>query len=149
MLYDMGTGGEALHNPRPGMTTTTTCECPKCNGTGKLHHFSHVANGDCFACFGTGRLNLKSDPKNGTPMASLVVFMRSGEFDYADFRCTLLKGNTWGQCLFAKCVDSAEEARNIWRQLKGLPNASLQTSNIISTDCREDQNSTYQEWQAA
>lgn len=82
-------------------------------------------------------------------MASLVVFMRSGEFDYADFRCTLLNGNNWGQCLFAKCVDSADEARNIWRQLKGLPNASLQTCNMISTDYTEDQTINHQDWQIA
>jgi hypothetical protein len=30
--------------------------CPKCGGSGKLDHFRHVANGDCFNCAGTGAL---------------------------------------------------------------------------------------------
>ena len=30
--------------------------CPKCGGSGKLDHFRHVANGDCFKCAGTGVL---------------------------------------------------------------------------------------------
>lgn len=28
--------------------------CSKCNGSGKLSHYSHIANGDCFQCEGKG-----------------------------------------------------------------------------------------------
>ncbi len=34
-----------------------TVNCPKCNGTGHLTAFAHIANGDCFMCGGTGRVN--------------------------------------------------------------------------------------------
>ena len=128
---------------------TITCECPNCNGTGKLSHFSHIANGDCFACGATGRLNLKQHPKGGTPMISLVVWMRSGAFHYADYRCTLKNGNNWGRCLFVKNIEDAEHARVIWRELKGFPNASLQTANVVSTDVRDDEVINYQEWRLA
>ena len=32
-------------------------ECPKCGGSGVLHHYHYVANGVCFKCDGSGRLN--------------------------------------------------------------------------------------------
>jgi hypothetical protein len=30
--------------------------CPRCNGTGHIHAFRHIAKGDCFACGGFGRI---------------------------------------------------------------------------------------------
>ena len=29
--------------------------CPKCNGSGVLHHYRHIANGQCFRCGGSGQ----------------------------------------------------------------------------------------------
>lgn len=37
--------------------------CQKCNGTGKVEHFSHIASGECFACGGTGRYRMTADAK--------------------------------------------------------------------------------------
>jgi hypothetical protein len=42
------------------MTVTAfIAECPRCNGIGKLPHFSHIANGDCFLCGATGQIDLR------------------------------------------------------------------------------------------
>ena len=38
-----------------------TATCPKCNGTGHLTAFAHIANGDCFMCGGTGRVEASKD----------------------------------------------------------------------------------------
>ena len=38
-----------------------TATCPKCNGTGHLTAFAHIANGDCFMCGGTGRVEAAKD----------------------------------------------------------------------------------------
>ena len=43
------------------MNITTKTICPKCDGSGKLNHFRHVANGECFKCFGTGRVMVSFD----------------------------------------------------------------------------------------
>lgn len=107
-----------------------TCTCPNCDGTGKLPHYSHIANGDCFACGGTGKLDLGRQRKGGTPITMLEVFTRKGKFFYAAHRCTLIHGNTWGRCLFAADLDDADQARKIWRELKGQPNARLVMTEI-------------------
>ena len=31
--------------------------CPKCGGSGTLHQYAHIANGQCFHCNGTGEVN--------------------------------------------------------------------------------------------
>lgn len=36
------------------MNTNPATHCPRCQGSGRLAQFKHVANGDCFACNGTG-----------------------------------------------------------------------------------------------
>lgn len=42
--------------------TTTTRECDRCCGMGRLSHFRHVEGGVCFACNGSGRLVGKVRP---------------------------------------------------------------------------------------
>lgn len=44
--YDKAPGGKCYIAPLP---------CGKCNGTGHLVHYKHIANGDCFDCDGTGK----------------------------------------------------------------------------------------------
>ena len=39
-------------------------KCCTCDGTGKLSHFNHIADGVCFACNGTGIIS--SDTKTHT-----------------------------------------------------------------------------------
>jgi hypothetical protein len=38
--------------------TTTTFECGRCSGAGRILAFSHYASGLCFACGGTGTLDM-------------------------------------------------------------------------------------------
>jgi hypothetical protein len=136
--------------------TTISTDCPRCGGKGTIDKFRHVNGGECFFCLGAGQVDLQEAiarqgcrSNGGTPMVSLVVWMRGGQFDYADHRCTMLNGNNWGDPLFVSTIDDADQARAVWRQLKGLPNASLQTANIVSTDCRDDEVVHHQDWQAA
>jgi len=35
--------------------TAERVRCRKCDGTGRIQHYRHVANGCCFACDGTGK----------------------------------------------------------------------------------------------
>jgi hypothetical protein len=42
-------------------TAPKSLTCAKCDGTGKILGFAHIADGVCFACGGTGRL--AQDPK--------------------------------------------------------------------------------------
>ena len=41
---------------RAARNTAAPKACPKCGGSGKIDHFRHVANGDCFKCAGSGVL---------------------------------------------------------------------------------------------
>ena len=118
------------------MTTTTaprklhnaTCTCPFCNGTGKLHHFSHIQNGDCFACGATGKLrDLNAVIGNNSDLL-LTVWMHRGKFTGADLRrrtwrmadSSLGRYKEWGRDSFHRAIDNVEEAREIWRNAKQL-----------------------------
>lgn len=120
------------------MTTTflTTCDCPNCDGTGKLPHYSHIANGTCFACGGTGSLTF-TDFIGSNRDVALDVMLRNGKFWYATLRCRTWKnvkdgnGKTyheWGRDLWYKEINDADEARAIWRTAK---------QNGILTSCGE------------
>jgi len=107
-------------------TTTETCTCPNCDGTGKLPHYSHIANGDCFACGGTGVMTFKHFIGKNKDII-LEVNKRNGEFWYASLRCRTWKNtpdstgkmyHTWGRDLWAKDINDVEEARSIWRTAK-------------------------------
>lgn len=117
------------------MTTTIneTATCPNCDGTGKLPHYSHIANGDCFACGGTGTITFKSFIGDNSDVI-LEVFKYSrfhktlgGQFWHAFLRCRTWeivnssshgKCKQWGKDLWCKRIDDVEEARELWRNAK-------------------------------
>lgn len=107
------------------MTTITheTATCPVCNGSGKLPHFSHIANGDCFACSGAGTISFKSFIGDSSDVV-LEVFMLNGKFWHAFLRCRTWRSYTssshgqmkeWGKDKWCKRIDDAQEARDLWR----------------------------------
>ena len=108
--------------PRKAHNATVTC--PFCNGTGKLHHFSHIQNGDCFACGATGKLrDLNAVIGNNSDLL-LTVWMHRGKFSGADLRRRTWKMNgeykEWGRDSYYRAIDNVEEAREIWRNAKQL-----------------------------
>ena len=134
MRYSMETAGEALHNPTPAMTTAiltasdalaAAVTCPFCSGSGKLPHFSHVANGDCFACGASGELRDLTAFAGSTSDVILTVILHGGKFYYATLRRRTWKntsdgGMLWGRDSFYREIDNADEARTIWRNAKQL-----------------------------
>ena len=106
------------------ITTNETATCPNCGGSGKLPHYGHIANGDCFACGGTGTIVFKSFIGDNSDVV-LEVFMHSGKFWHAFLRCRTWKNDrsqsdgkvykTWGKDKWCKRIDDAEEARELWR----------------------------------
>lgn len=58
-----------------------TCECPKCDGKGKIEAFNHIENGGCFACGGSGRL-------------TAILSERKGISDSAKIKITFLENCT-------------------------------------------------------
>lgn len=51
-------------------TATTTYQCSRCGGSGRLSVFGHVLGGTCFKCNGTG----KQRHKPAQPAAKWAVF---------------------------------------------------------------------------
>jgi hypothetical protein len=109
-------------------TTIDHCTCPNCDGTGKLPHYSHIANGDCFACGGTGTIVIKSFIGPNSDVI-LDVEMLRGEFWHAWLRCRTWKldkagdGNTyktWGKDKWCVRIDDIEKARFFWKKSKSL-----------------------------
>jgi hypothetical protein len=113
-----------------------TFTCPFCGGSGKLPHFSHVQNGDCFACGASGKLrDLKAFIGNNSDLL-LTVWVNRGAFSGATLRRRTWKMTTgsvgsgknqtigackaWGRDSFVREINDAEEARNIWRNAKQL-----------------------------
>ena len=107
----------------PSAPSLDLCPCPKCGGTGKLPHHSHIANGDCFACGGTGTIALTSFIGENSDVV-LEVFKHNGEFWHAFLRCRTWRTYTspshgqmheWGKDQWCKRIDDADEARELWR----------------------------------
>ena len=116
------------------MNITKSCTCPKCNGTGKLPEFSHIANGDCFMCSGTGKFDYKAFTGPNRQLR-LDVFKRDGGFWYAQFRCvtwrpytltqedgTQIKGKEWGRDVFYQEIQDVNEARQLWKTAGAVNN---------------------------
>jgi hypothetical protein len=110
--------------------------CPFCGGSGKLPHFSHVQNGDCFACGASGELrDIKAFVGTSSDLL-LTVWVNNGAFSGAELRrrtwkmvkCSIGSGRNqtvelykeWGRDSFFRVIDSVEEAREIWRNAKRL-----------------------------
>jgi RecJ-like exonuclease len=107
-------------------TFKTTCVCPNCDGKGKLPHYSHIANGDCFACGGTGTLKITEFIGDNSDVI-LEVNTRDGQFDHACLRCRTWKNDragdgkvyhTWGKDKWCREILDADEARELWRNAK-------------------------------
>jgi len=129
----MGTGGESFHpNPRimaaATATATATCTCPFCGGSGKLHHFSHIQNGDCFACGATGELRDINAFIGDNSDLVLTVYVNNGTFSGAEIRrrtwkiasSSIGQYKEWGRDSFFRVITDADEARQIWRNAKRL-----------------------------
>ncbi|MGA0092612.1 MAG: hypothetical protein ACO3JT_09770, partial [Candidatus Nanopelagicales bacterium] len=56
-------GGDGSHRRRNTMTTT----CCKCNGTGTINAFGHIAAGVCFLCKGAGTVRVGAADAGTTP----------------------------------------------------------------------------------
>lgn len=123
--------------PAPPIETMTTAiltasdalaaavTCPFCSGSGKLPHFSHIANGDCFACGASGELRDLTAFVGSNSDMMLTVFLHRGEFSCATLRRRTWKntregGMLWGRDSFYREINDAEEAREIWRNAKRL-----------------------------
>ena len=132
--------GRELRHSLPAMTATkihnATCTCPFCGGSGKLPHFSHIQNGDCFACGATGQLRDINAFIGGNSDLLLTVWVNNGTFSGAELRrrtwkmseCSIGSGanqtvglcKSWGRDSFFRVIESAAEAREIWRNAKRL-----------------------------
>ena len=107
---------------------TATVTCPFCNGSGKLPHYSHVQNGDCFACGATGKLRDTTDFLGNSSDVTLTVWVDNGQFSSAELRqrtwkivnSSLGQCKEWGRDRFYRVINDAEEAREIWRNAKQL-----------------------------
>lgn len=110
---------------------TTSCQCPNCGGTGKLPHYSHIANGDCFACQGTGTLRLRDFIGSNRDVV-LDVEMLRGKFWHAWLRCrtwtndsSTINGvkqnyHNWGRDLWCIRIDDVHQARALWKKAKAM-----------------------------
>ncbi len=107
-----------------------TCTCPFCGGSGKLPHFSHIQNGDCFACGATGELRDINAFVGDNSDLMLTVYVNNGTFSGAEIRRRTWKniemsvapyrGKQWGRDSFFRVITDADEARQIWRNAKRL-----------------------------
>jgi hypothetical protein len=105
-----------------------TFTCPFCGGSGKLPHFSHVANGDCFACGASGQLrDLHAFIGDNSDLV-LTVWVNNGTFSGAEIRrrtwkiaaSSIGQYKEWGRDSFFRVITDADEARQIWRNAKQL-----------------------------
>jgi hypothetical protein len=105
-------------------TATATCTCPFCGGSGKLPHFSHIQNGDCFACGATGQLRDINAFVGDNSDLVLTVYVNNGTFSGAEIRRRTWKiagqYKEWGRDSFFRVITDADEARQIWRNAKRL-----------------------------
>lgn len=108
-----------------------TVTCPFCGGSGHLPHYRHIQNGDCFACGASGQLrDLHAFIGDNSDMV-LTVWLHRGAFHGATLRRRTWRTITttatpsgfckeWGRDAFAREINDADEAREIWRNAKRL-----------------------------
>jgi hypothetical protein len=105
-----------------------TYTCPFCGGSGKLPHFSHIENGDCFACGATGELRDINAFIGDNSDLVLTVYVNNGTFSGAEIRrrtwkiaaSSIGQCKEWGRDSFFRVITDADEARQIWRNAKQL-----------------------------
>jgi hypothetical protein len=51
-----------------------TIVCPKCEGTGKLHHYNHVDKGICYKCKGFGKIEISDTSLNANTGITVVDY---------------------------------------------------------------------------
>lgn len=124
---------------------TQTLECLRCNGTGKLAAFSHIAKGRCFLCGGTGIMSSKALRKEGEVSASFQVFIHSdGAFHYAAFRVLHVCKAGIISTLTNEMVLSADEAREQWKAQRSK-NVTLATIKYSALCAGHDEVKVFQE----
>lgn len=119
--------------------------CWKCNGTGHLPHYAHIANGACFACGGTGKVK-PGEPCSKDEIHTFVVDglvwqfqpihhdnldpgneefgvhrrARKGErVDSVLIHCFPLGGNRRKGTTPLRCRLDTEVARKVWKEARG------------------------------
>ena len=114
----------AMAATAPRKLHNATITCPFCNGTGKLPHYSHVQNGDCFACGASGKLRDLNAFIGNCSDVVLTVWVNNGRFTGAELRRRTWKISgqykEWGRDSYYRAIDNVEEAREIWRNAKRL-----------------------------
>jgi len=73
--------------------------CWKCDGSGKIRAYSHIANGECFACAGLGYKVVNANHKPSTLYAVKI---------FADFN---EDGNPFMGTVFSQKARTATEAK--------------------------------------
>lgn len=100
---------------------TTTITCPKCNGSKKLHRYSHIADGDCFECGATGVVTVRASKASlhetadlPSPESALVqlrcLYRSAQEYGAEWFGTTDCGWNGWGMVRFYAGFVSASKA---------------------------------------
>ena len=98
---------------------TQALECLRCNGSGMLNAFTHIAKGRCFLCGGTGEMSDKIAHKSGEVSASFQVFVHSnGDFHYAKHSVCHTDKAGIISTLSSEMIHSADEARKEWKAKK-------------------------------
>lgn len=59
----------------------TTMTCPRCDGTGKIPEFGHVASGVCFRCCGSGKI-VEADYRPDPEFAVMLLNRHTSSYDY-------------------------------------------------------------------
>lgn len=53
------------------MKTKQSCECPKCDGSGRISAFAHIESGACFRCGGSGKIAFRKSTQK--PVVDPIV----------------------------------------------------------------------------
>ena len=71
----------------------TKSPCFKCNGSGKIGAFTHVAAGVCFQCNGTGTLSSKGNGATFTPAHPIIPEVIRSTVKQWDYLARLAQDN--------------------------------------------------------
>jgi DnaJ-class molecular chaperone len=54
-------------------------KCHRCDGLGRIDHFRHVAQGECFKCYGTGSLVEYVEAQSITTSFTALSYLEDGQ----------------------------------------------------------------------